>query len=62
MDQVFNPLGDDDPQTLGGYALRARVGAGGMGQVFLSFTPGGRPVAVKMVRAEFAGDPALRQL
>ncbi|MEU7000437.1 serine/threonine-protein kinase [Nonomuraea sp. NPDC046570] len=59
-DQVFDPLRDDDPQTLGGYALRARVGAGGMGQVFLSFTPGGRPVAVKMVRAEFAGDPDFR--
>jgi hypothetical protein len=31
-----------------------------MGQVFLSFTPGGRAVAVKVVRREFADDPEFR--
>ncbi|MFD0473051.1 serine/threonine-protein kinase [Nonomuraea thailandensis] len=58
--QAFEPLHGDDPRTLGGYALRARIGAGGMGRVFLSFSPGGRPVAVKMVRAEFADDSEFR--
>lgn len=59
-DQVFDPLRDNDPRTAGGYRLRARVGAGGMGRVFLSFSPGGRPVAVKIVRSEYADDPAFR--
>ncbi|MGW0803310.1 protein kinase domain-containing protein [Nonomuraea sp. NPDC002799] len=58
--QVFEPLRENDPRTAGGYRLRARVGAGGMGQVFLSFSPGGRPVAVKMLWPQFAEDPAFR--
>jgi serine/threonine kinase PknH len=40
----------DDPAEVGGYRLRARLGAGGMGQVYLAFSLGGRPVAVKVVR------------
>jgi eukaryotic-like serine/threonine-protein kinase len=31
-----------------------------MGQVFLGVSPGGRPVAVKAIRAEFAADPQFR--
>jgi eukaryotic-like serine/threonine-protein kinase len=54
---VFEPLRDDDPFEAGGYRLYARIGAGGMGQVFLSFLPGGRPVALKVVRRELADDP-----
>ncbi|WP_283134610.1 serine/threonine-protein kinase [Rhizohabitans arisaemae] len=56
----FEPLREFDPQVVGGYRLRARLGAGGMGQVFLSFTPGGRAVAVKVLRQEFADDPEFR--
>lgn len=60
MPEVFEPLRDDDPHEVGGYRLYARLGAGGMGQVFLSFLPGGRPVAVKVVRRELADDAEFR--
>ncbi|MEV0989874.1 serine/threonine-protein kinase [Streptomyces sp. NPDC049949] len=55
--EVFQPLREDDPQTVAGYRLAARLGAGGMGRVYLSHTPGGRPVAIKVVRPELAEDP-----
>jgi serine/threonine protein kinase len=32
-----------------------------MGAVYLSYTPGGRPVALKVARAEFAADPEFRR-
>ena len=57
----FDPLEPGDPSTVGGYPLRARIGAGGMGRVYLSFTPGGRPVAVKLIRGELASDPEFRE-
>ncbi|PWI09487.1 serine/threonine protein kinase [Streptomyces sp. NWU339] len=57
----FQPLQDDDPRAVAGYRLAARLGAGGMGRVYLSHTRGGRPVAVKVVRSELADDPAFRQ-
>jgi serine/threonine protein kinase len=47
---AMEPLTADDPVEVGGYRLRARLGAGGMGQVYLAFSLGGRPVAVKVVR------------
>ncbi|MGW5778018.1 serine/threonine-protein kinase [Streptomyces sp. NPDC003863] len=50
----------DDPREIGGYHLQARLGAGGMGVVYLAHTPGGRPIALKVVREEFAGDPEFR--
>jgi len=46
---------------IAGYVLRARLGSGGMGSVYLSFTRGGRPLAVKVVRKEFADDPEFRR-
>ncbi|MYS79000.1 protein kinase [Streptomyces sp. SID5474] len=58
---VLAPLEGDDPRTVGGYLLRARLGSGGMGRVYLSYTPGGRPVAVKVIRGEFADDPEFRR-
>ncbi|RSS84600.1 serine/threonine protein kinase [Streptomyces sp. WAC05292] len=57
----FEPLGPDDPATVAGYRIAARLGAGGMGKVYLSHTPGGRPVAVKVIRPEFAEDPEFRR-
>ncbi|MFE9634271.1 serine/threonine-protein kinase [Streptomyces sp. NPDC006463] len=59
--EVFEPLRADDPQTVAGYRLAARLGAGGMGRVYLSHTQGGRPVAIKVVRPELAEDPAFRR-
>jgi serine/threonine protein kinase len=49
-----------DPVTLGPYRLLGRLGGGGMGQVFLARSPGGRLVAVKVIRPEFAADPEFR--
>lgn len=60
-DEVFEPLQADDPSVVAGYRLAARLGAGGMGRVYLSHTQGGRPVAIKVVRPELADDPAFRR-
>ncbi|MFD5573928.1 serine/threonine-protein kinase [Streptomyces cadmiisoli] len=59
--EVFRPLQADDPPVVAGYRLAARLGAGGMGRVYLSHTQGGRPVAIKVVRPELADDPAFRR-
>ncbi|WP_371679920.1 serine/threonine-protein kinase [Streptomyces sp. NBC_01276] len=55
------PLSADDPRSIGGYRLHARLGSGGMGVVYLAYTPGGRPIALKAVRREFAADPEFRE-
>ncbi|WP_432051931.1 serine/threonine-protein kinase [Streptomyces xiamenensis] len=57
----FSPLGPNDPREMAGYELRARIGSGGMGSVYLSYTRGGQPVALKVVRGEFADDPDFRR-
>ena len=49
-----------DPQSVGPYRLLGRLGAGGMGQVFLGRSAGGRLVAVKVIRPELAGEPGFR--
>lgn len=59
--EVFQPLQADDPRTVAGYRLAVRLGAGGMGRVYLSHTRGGRPVAIKVVRSELADDPTFRR-
>jgi serine/threonine protein kinase len=43
------------------YRLLGRLGAGGMGQVFLGESPGGRKVAVKLVLPQHAADDEFRQ-
>ena len=50
----------DDPGTVGGHRLLARLGAGGMGVVYLARTAGGALVALKVIRAEHAADPGFR--
>ncbi|WP_406287171.1 serine/threonine-protein kinase [Streptomyces sp. NBC_00209] len=57
---VFEPLQATDPTEVAGYRLAARLGAGGMGRVYLSHTEGGRAVAIKVVRPELADDPDFR--
>jgi serine/threonine protein kinase len=50
-----------DPAQVGDYRLLRRLGAGGMGQVFLGRSPRGRTVAVKLVHAQLAYDPEFRR-
>ncbi|MFJ9610799.1 serine/threonine-protein kinase [Kitasatospora sp. NPDC101176] len=57
---AFQALSLEDPGEIGGYRLCARLGAGGMGRVYLAYTPGGRPVALKVVRPELSEDPEFR--
>ncbi|MFI7342524.1 serine/threonine-protein kinase [Streptomyces sp. NPDC050085] len=57
----IRPLEDGDPRAAGAYRLVARLGSGGMGRVYLSYTPGGRAVAVKVIRPELAEDPEFRR-
>ncbi|WP_460068035.1 serine/threonine-protein kinase [Streptomyces sp. YKOK-I1] len=53
-------LGPEDPQRIGGYRLLARLGAGGMGQVYLARSDRGRTVAVKLVKPELAAREEFR--
>jgi hypothetical protein len=56
----MQPLTSDDPAAIGGYRLDARLGSGGMGRVYLAFTPAGRPVALKVVRSDLGDDQDFR--
>lgn len=58
---VDSQLGAGDPRRIGSYRTVARLGRGGMGQVYLARSPGGRPVAVKVVAPELADDPEFRR-
>ncbi|GAB3970923.1 serine/threonine-protein kinase [Plantactinospora veratri] len=37
---------------IGRYAVKRRLGQGGMGEVFLAYSPAGSPVAVKLIRSD----------
>jgi len=54
------PLLQTDPSQIGRYRLVARLGAGGMGVVYLGVSPEGQQVAVKVLRPELADDPEFR--
>ncbi|MFJ8546378.1 serine/threonine-protein kinase [Streptomyces sp. NPDC093586] len=54
-------LGGGDPQRIGAYRLLGRLGAGGMGQVYLARSDRGRTVAVKLVREELAAQEEFRR-
>ncbi|MFF5262900.1 WD40 repeat domain-containing serine/threonine protein kinase [Actinomadura viridis] len=53
-------LRPEDPLRVGPYRLDGRLGEGGMGEVFLGTSPGGRQVAIKLIRAEHAADVRFR--
>jgi serine/threonine protein kinase len=57
---MMRELQPGDPQLIGPYRLRGRLGAGGMGRVYLGLSPGGRAVAVKVIRADLAQDAEFR--
>ncbi|MFI6554729.1 protein kinase domain-containing protein [Streptomyces griseus] len=56
----MRPLTSEDPRTVGPYRTLVRLGAGGMGVVYLARSAGGTLVAVKVIRAEHAADPGFR--
>ncbi|MCX4583866.1 serine/threonine-protein kinase [Streptomyces sp. NBC_01481] len=53
-------LAPQDPPSIGEYSLLGRLGEGGMGRVYLARSAGGRTVAVKLIKAELAGQPEFR--
>lgn len=57
----MNNLQPSDPTSMGGYPLLGRLGAGGMGQVFLSRTGSGRLLALKTIRDDLSSDPGFEE-
>ena len=53
-------LRDTDPAWVSRYRLIARLGAGGMGVVYLATDQDGRQVAVKVLQPELVGDTEFR--
>ncbi|MEU3600680.1 bifunctional serine/threonine-protein kinase/ABC transporter substrate-binding protein [Streptomyces sp. NPDC006798] len=49
-----------DPSRLGVYRLLGRLGAGGMGVVYLARSDRGELAAVKVIQPEYAAEPAFR--
>ncbi|MGW1613313.1 protein kinase domain-containing protein [Streptomyces sp. NPDC002285] len=56
----MTPLSSGDPESIGGYALLGRLGAGGMGVVYLGVSASGRQVAVKLVHGSYAEEEEFR--
>ncbi|WP_173098891.1 serine/threonine-protein kinase [Actinomadura verrucosospora] len=55
----MEPVRPEDPARIGGYPVLARIGAGGMGQVYLGVTGGARHIALKVIRDDFENPQAL---
>ncbi|MFI6347133.1 bifunctional serine/threonine-protein kinase/ABC transporter substrate-binding protein [Streptomyces sp. NPDC050560] len=56
----MEPLLPGDPASVGGHRLLGRLGAGGMGLVYLARSPGGALTALKVIRAGYAQEPSFR--
>ncbi|MGP3962194.1 glycoside hydrolase family 6 protein [Nonomuraea sp. 3N208] len=50
-----------DPLQVGGHRVIRRLGAGGMGVVYLAESPSRRLVAIKVIHRHLAGDPEFRR-
>jgi eukaryotic-like serine/threonine-protein kinase len=50
-----------DPEQIGPYRVLGLLGIGGMGQVYLARSPGGRTVAVKVIRPDLAAGRGFRE-
>ncbi|MGW0585364.1 serine/threonine-protein kinase, partial [Streptomyces sp. NPDC002920] len=57
---MSEPLRSSDPSRIAGFRLLRRLGAGGMGVVYLGRTESGALAAVKVIRGESAGDEDFR--
>ncbi|MFF0064726.1 bifunctional serine/threonine-protein kinase/ABC transporter substrate-binding protein [Streptomyces sp. NPDC005279] len=57
----MEPLRTSDPAKLAGHRLLGRLGAGGMGVVYLARSAGGTLVALKVIQAEYAEDTDFRE-
>ncbi|MEV3872473.1 bifunctional serine/threonine-protein kinase/ABC transporter substrate-binding protein [Streptomyces sp. NPDC049906] len=57
---MTEPLLPNDPPAVGGHRLLARLGAGGMGVVYLARAASGALAAVKVIRAEHADSEDFR--
>ena len=57
---MLAPLTDSDPPQVGPYQLKSRIGAGGMGVVYLGFGPSGKPAAVKVPAPVLVADADFR--
>lgn len=58
--ESYRSLEPGDPEQVGQYRIVGRLGAGGMGRVYLGRSRGGRVFAVKVVRPELAEDGEFR--
>ncbi|MEJ8670349.1 serine/threonine-protein kinase [Streptomyces sp. MS1.AVA.1] len=56
----MTPLSTGDPEYIGGYTLLGRLGAGGMGVVYLGVSASGRQVAVELVHGSYAEEEEFR--
>jgi eukaryotic-like serine/threonine-protein kinase len=56
----LDELQSGDPGRIGPYRLEGRLGSGGMGRVYLGRSPGGRQVAIKVIRPDLAEDADFR--
>jgi Protein kinase domain len=60
QEPVFHPVSDDDPATVSGHRISARLGprpgAGTRSTTYLAYAPGGQPVALTVFRPEPDGE------
>jgi hypothetical protein len=57
----MDPLLPTDPRTIGPFRVDGRIGAGGMGQVYLGTDPHGRRAAIKVAHSELTADERFRE-